>query len=125
MGGFVGNICFNGGRPQVTTLQHDREILAANDIKAQWNDGQVSMCVTGPRTGLFWEDDQHVVLFFGNLYETDALAERLGLSPSATHAQLFGRAWTTWATGFTKYIDGAFAAAIWNKAHQTLYLTGH
>ncbi|MEV0980905.1 asparagine synthase (glutamine-hydrolyzing) [Streptomyces sp. NPDC049915] len=58
----------------------------------------------------------------GVLYDTGDLCRALGVSATATQAELVGRAWLRWGERFAKHLDGAFAVAIWSEQRRELVL---
>ena len=123
LGGFVGLLYFGGVRPKPSTVSTmAKQVVTRRGNTAQWSDGPVSFQSIAEDDGHFYEDSRLVVLFFGNLYDKEQLADRLGLPPNVSRAEVFARAWSNWGTGLVEHVDGAFAAAIWKKGTQTLHL---
>jgi asparagine synthase (glutamine-hydrolysing) len=52
----------------------------------------------------------------------DDLIRELELPPTATDDEVLTHAWTRWSFGLVDHLMGGFAFAIWDSAHQTLFL---
>lgn len=99
-----------------------QEIGAHQPNKKVWHDGPVALCSKGRRGQHFFENDEYVVCFSGNIYEATALAKTLHLPSNTPNAALFGAAWRRWGIDLSERMDGAFSAVIWSKSTQELHL---
>jgi asparagine synthase (glutamine-hydrolysing) len=73
-----------------------------------------------PHQPLAW-NSLHVVAD-GVLYNREELRPALGaVPPEASDAELIARAYTQWGTACPEHLDGDFAFALWDEAHQRLF----
>ncbi len=66
-------------------------------------------------------EQQHCLIFCGELYNAEALRRELALTEATTQAQLLGAAYRRWSLQFIDHLDGQFALAIYEDGHVHLY----
>jgi asparagine synthase (glutamine-hydrolysing) len=66
--------------------------------------------------------DDFVVMMDGIIYDHREVAQHAGEADRVTDTQALLAAWRRWGPDLVKFIDGAFAAAIWDRREQTLHL---
>lgn len=123
MSGFVGLLYFGGGTPKQATLNDmAKQVVSTQTNRVKWREGPIALHSIGRQKNHVFEDTEQIVLFSGNLYEKENLADSLDMPPVTPAAELFGRAWSRWGTDLSSRLDGAYAAAIWKKKSQKLHL---
>lgn len=130
MGGLAGILHFDDERPDLRALQRMSERLAHRgpDGHGDWAGAQIGLAhrrraVVPTRSRQPLVNDDIVVMLDGWIYDHLKVALAAGDERTdLTDVDALALAWRRWGTSLTEHLDGAFAAAIWDRNEQTLHL---
>ncbi|MFK7930315.1 MAG: asparagine synthase (glutamine-hydrolyzing), partial [Myxococcota bacterium] len=130
MGGLAGILHFDDDRPDLRALRAMSERLAHRgpDGQGEWEHERVAFthrrrAVVPTRSRQPLVTDDMVVMLDGWIYDHLKVALAAGDDRTdLTDVQALALAWRRWGTSLTEHLDGAFAAAIWDRNEQELHL---